>query len=128
MAAVTDDLRARILEALNTAPAAEIRDDAGDAARHASKPWRRHDQHHYDGCCALCRGEADTLADAVMAVLDEAIAQALHGYADRLDAIDPQCTALTGPAWYGQGWHEAANHLHDLADDHPGRMRREAGR
>lgn len=68
------------------------------------------------------------IVDDVMAVVDDAIARVLHEYADRLDAIDPQCTALTGPAWYGQGWHEAAHHLHDLADDHPGRMRREADR
>lgn len=68
------------------------------------------------------------LADAVMVVFDAATAAMLHEYADRLDAIDPQCTALTGPVWYGQGWHQAAHHLHDLADDHPGRMRREASR
>lgn len=65
--------------------------------------------------------EARRLVDAV-------IEAALHEYADRLDEIKPQCTALTGPVWYGDGWHEAAHHLHDEADNHPGRMRREAAR
>jgi hypothetical protein len=44
------------------------------------------------------------------------IAQALHEYADRLDAAPLDCTALTGPYWYGQGWRDAVNHLRDLAD------------
>ena len=74
MTALTADLRARILEALNTAPASFVRDDPESAAAHASRPWRRHDRHHYDGGCALCRGEADTLTDAVMAVVQLALA------------------------------------------------------
>lgn len=45
-----------------------------------------------------------------------AIATALHEYADRLDAVPIDCTALTGPVWYGQGWRGAVNHLRDLAD------------
>jgi hypothetical protein len=68
---MNDDLRARILEALVTAPCAEGRDIPGDAARYASKPHLRHDRHHFHAFCALCSGEADTLADAVMAVLDQ---------------------------------------------------------
>lgn len=44
------------------------------------------------------------------------IARALHEYADRLDAVPLDCTALTGPVWYGQGWRDAVNHLRDLAD------------
>lgn len=61
---MSDDLRARILEALNTAPAAGITIDPDE-------PWRRHDEHRYNAFCALCRGEAETLADAVMAVVNE---------------------------------------------------------
>jgi hypothetical protein len=103
---MADEMRARIARALRD----HDRDmDGADPSHEASADYE---------CCAA----------AVMAVLDEATAEALHEYADRLDAIDPQCTALTGPVWYGQGWHEAAHHLHDMADDHPGRMRREAGR
>jgi hypothetical protein len=64
---MTDDLRARILEALNTAPCADIRDDPEAAARHSSRPHTRHDKHQYHAFCALCSGEADTLTDAVMA-------------------------------------------------------------
>ena len=45
-----------------------------------------------------------------------AIATALHEYADRLDAVPLDCTALTGPVWYGAGWRGAVNHLRDLAD------------
>lgn len=74
---MTDDLRARILDALNDAPASFIRDDPESAELHQKRPWRRHDQHRYDGSCALCRGEADTLADAVMAVLDREFARPL---------------------------------------------------
>lgn len=64
-------------------------------------------------------------ADAVR-LLDEAITEAGHEIADLIDAIKPECTALTGPVWYGDGWHEAAHHLHDLADDYPRRKRQEA--
>jgi hypothetical protein len=74
----------------------------------------------------LVVGRLDDLADAVMAVLDEAIIAVLHEHADLIDAVDPQCTALTGPYWFGQGWHQAADHLHDLADSRPYRARRQA--
>lgn len=47
---------------------------------------------------------------------DAVIARALYEYADRLDAVPLDCTALTGPVWYGQGWRDAVNHLRDLAD------------
>jgi plasmid stabilization system protein ParE len=46
----------------------------------------------------------------------EAIATALRMYADKLDAVPLECTALTGPVWYGQGWRDAVNHLRDLTD------------
>lgn len=47
---------------------------------------------------------------------DAVVARALYEYADRLDAVPLDCTALTGPLWYGQGWRDAVNHLRDLAD------------
>lgn len=66
---MSEDLRARILEALVTAPSAGVYDDAEGAAEHTSRPHRRHDKHNYHAFCALCQGEAETLADAVMAVV-----------------------------------------------------------
>lgn len=68
---MSDDLRAWILKALVKAPAASIRGDAENVAKHLAEPWDHHGQHEYYVHCALCRGEADTLADAVMAVFDE---------------------------------------------------------
>lgn len=78
----TDDLRARIVEALNTAPGAGISADPED-------PWGRHDEHRYNARCALCRGEAETLADAVMAVLDEHGPDDLDRYVREQAAKDP---------------------------------------
>lgn len=34
----------------------------------------------------------------------------------RLRAIPVQCTALTGPVWYGTGWNEAITQLEEIAD------------
>lgn len=34
----------------------------------------------------------------------------------RLRSIPVQCTALTGPVWYGTGWNEAISALADIAD------------
>lgn len=79
---MTGDLRALILEALNTAPAAVIRDDPEEAARYSVRPYARHDKHQCHAFCALCSGEADTLADAVMAVLDKAFPPALAVFAE----------------------------------------------
>jgi len=66
---VPEGLRARILEALNTAPAAFVRDVPETFADPDMVAWRRHDAHRYDATCALCRGEAETLADAVLAAV-----------------------------------------------------------
>lgn len=66
---MSEELRARILDALNTAPCAEVRDIPSDAARYASMPQLRHDRHHFHAFCALCSGEAETLADAIMAAI-----------------------------------------------------------
>ncbi|WP_416520067.1 hypothetical protein [Streptomyces achromogenes] len=34
----------------------------------------------------------------------------------RLRAFPVQCTALTGPVWYGTGWNEAITQLEEIAD------------
>lgn len=70
----SDDLRARITEALNTTPTKLLAGHPESLAFHADQlTWdmisARHDRHTYMATCALCRGEADTLADAVMAVV-----------------------------------------------------------
>lgn len=64
-----DDLRARITEALNTTPAGFVQASPDAVAFHYEHEWNRHDKHQYMGSCALCRGEADTLTDALMAVV-----------------------------------------------------------
>ena len=69
-----DDLRARIAEALNTSPAGILRDHPDSLAFHIAGLNERilssrHDRHNYLATCALCRGEADTLAEAVLAVV-----------------------------------------------------------
>ena len=69
------DLRARILEALNTAVVPELRDDPEALASHEQYPWRRHNRHKFHIWCALCQGEAETLADAVMAAIGPEIEQ-----------------------------------------------------
>ena len=65
------------------------------------------------------RGENERIAaenKQLATVRAAEIATALHEYANKLDAVPVNCTALTGPVWYGQGWHDATHHLHDLAD------------
>ena len=42
-------------------------------------------------------------------------AEVLRRHHARLLAIPVQCTALTGPYWYGQGWKEAADELAEQA-------------
>lgn len=53
--------------------------------------------------------EATTALDAYRA---EVIAKAIG----RLRAVPVQCTALTGPVWYGAGWNDAITTLEDIAD------------
>lgn len=59
------DLRGRIVEALKTTP-------AHGYARHPRpevgpiEEWRVHGRHNYDDSCALCRGEVESLADAIL--------------------------------------------------------------
>lgn len=37
-----------------------------------------------------------------------------------LKEIPVQCTALTGPVWYGSGWRDAITQAEDFAQDHEG--------
>ncbi|WP_225811285.1 hypothetical protein [Streptomyces spinosus] len=48
--------------------------------------------------------------------LDAYRTEVLRAAADRLRAIPIQCTALTGPVWYGTGWREAITQLEEIAD------------
>jgi hypothetical protein len=66
-AAMPDGLRARIAVALTTTPARFLA-DAGHA--YPTRHGEGRGGHDYDGGCALCRREVDTLLDAVMAVLE----------------------------------------------------------
>lgn len=67
----TRTLRSRIREVLATTPAKFAN---GEPVR----PWPEHGtQHTYDATCALCRGDVDTLTDAVLSALgDEAVEHA----------------------------------------------------
>jgi hypothetical protein len=87
----TDDLRARIAEALNACPAQFIQDTPDGGGWFKDRPYRRHDQHRYDGGCAMCRGETDTLISAVLAVVQPE----LDRLAATLAEIDREHTALT---------------------------------
>jgi hypothetical protein len=61
-------LREQIAEALRTAPSV-LMDTPEERDRHTSNPRNHHIGHHYYWGCAMCRGEVDTLADAVLAVV-----------------------------------------------------------
>lgn len=52
------------------------------------------------------------LTDALDAYRTEVLRKA----ADRIRAIPIQCTALTGPVWYGDGWKDALTQLEEIAD------------
>lgn len=54
----------------------------------------------------------DGLAPLLDAYREEALAKAIG----RLRAIPVDCTALTGPVWYGDGWNSAITCLEDIAD------------
>ncbi|MFF8997107.1 hypothetical protein ACF1GW_30765 [Streptomyces achromogenes] len=49
-------------------------------------------------------------------LLDAYRTEVLRKAADRLRSIPIQCTALTGPVWYGTGWREAITQLEEIAD------------
>lgn len=70
------------------------------------------------------QGEATAKLDAYRT---EVLANAIG----RLHAIPVDCTALTGPVWYGTGWADCITALKDIADyqlpdqeDYPGELER----
>lgn len=48
--------------------------------------------------------------------LDAYRAEVLAKAVGRLRALPVDCTALTGPVWYGAGWNSAITCLEDIAD------------
>ena len=54
--------------------------------------------------------------DEVTNGLDAYRAEVLAKAVGRLRAIPVDCTALTGPVWYGDGWNGAITCLEDIAD------------
>lgn len=48
--------------------------------------------------------------------LDDYRAEVLAKAIGRLRAVPVQCTALTGPVWYGAGWNDAITTLEEIAD------------
>lgn len=81
-----DDLRARIAEALLTTPAGFVQAEPDGVEQHARREWHRHDRHRYHATCALCRGEEDTLTEAVMKVVQPEL--------DRLAGVERERDAL----------------------------------
>jgi hypothetical protein len=57
-------------------------------------------------------GDATWATDLVDAYRTEVLAKAVG----RLRAIPVDCTALTGPVWYGAGWNSAITCLEEIAD------------
>lgn len=64
-----------------------------------------------------------TAVDAIRTTLERADtappldhAQILDRAVLRLKSIPVQCTALTGPVWYGEGWKDAIRELEEYAD------------
>lgn len=86
---MADDLRARIENALTNTAAAFLRSEQ-DA------PFTRHGVgHNYDGSCALCRGEVDTLLDAVMVIVEDRLDRVHNFHMGRCR----WCGQLTEAAW-----------------------------
>jgi len=100
------DLRDRLAKALRTTPSV-LMDTPEERARHAANPRNHHVSHHYYWGCAMCRGEADTLADAVLGIvqpeLDQLRAQVAAGiplvcsderHAAKVAALEQQLAAV----------------------------------
>jgi hypothetical protein len=56
------------------------------------------------------------LPETPEAVLDAYRTEVLAKAIGRLRAIPVDCTALTGPVWYGDGWNSAITCLEEIAD------------
>lgn len=72
---MADDLRARLAAILAKTPAQFLL-DAGKPEVLMTFHGEGRGGHQRDGACALCRGEIDTLLDAIMPVVGEAIRHA----------------------------------------------------
>lgn len=48
-----------------------------------------------------------------------AVRSAVRDLIAAVRAVPVECTALTGPVWYGEGWTDAVNHLEETADAWP---------
>ena len=75
---MSNDLRDRLAAALSSAPTKLIHDNPEALAFHRAGLGdevlsSRHDRHNYCATCALCRGETETLVDAVLAVVQPAM-------------------------------------------------------
>ncbi|MEV5957238.1 hypothetical protein AB0M11_26315 [Streptomyces sp. NPDC051987] len=56
-------------------------------------------------------------ADAeIAALLDVHRAESIGHAIARINAVPVDCTALTGPIWYGSGWKDCITTLRDIAD------------
>lgn len=93
----TDDLRALIIETLTTTPSEALNGDSDELDRHATKAGRRHDQHRYHMWCALCQGEADTLADAIV----KALAGRSENTTVNVEVVTADCRATIWPGVRG---------------------------
>lgn len=85
-----DYLRARIATALATTSAADFAGSGLPMSQHGSG-------HTYHGGCALCRGEIDTLVDAVMAVFEAVLNACRWCKRPAGDAHPPACPHYVGP-------------------------------
>ncbi|MET8978505.1 hypothetical protein ABZX85_23095 [Streptomyces sp. NPDC004539] len=61
-------------------------------------------------------GGAPVPADEATTGLDAYRAEVLAKAVGRLRAVPLECTALTGPVWYGQGWKDCIDALVDIVD------------
>jgi hypothetical protein len=84
---VNDDLRARLAEILANATAGFV---PKDFERLNTRHGEGDGGHIYDGACALCRGEIETLVDAMMPVIEERLWYAGHTHQGK-------CTWCTAP-------------------------------
>lgn len=90
---MSSDLRARIAAALANTASSSLRDQM-------SEPFTRHgDGHSYDGSCALCRGEVETLTDAVMAIVEKSLWNAANTDYGKCNS----CNALVLEGWARRG-------------------------
>ena len=119
--ALRDEIRAVLptLDAAVVAPPPATRADARDRIAEALYA------HNHPGWATrytdLDQDERDTYlarADAVLAVLPPPADRAavLREAIARVRRIPVQCTGLTGPVWFGQGWKDAISEFEEIAE------------